>query len=208
MKKRTLILQLVAGGLFFTSIFIPYWFIAMKAPAYPEQMLTVSIHGHKLTGDVDEWHTVSRLVGVKIPPPTPEIDMKLIPMAMIVVAVMAVGTAFIRKRGLTQVLVVLVWIMLAIMFSVLQYRLYMVGHDLDTTAPLRFFVRNGFTPPAIGTVTVGSITSYHMPHVGGIVAFAAAILLTVCGFTPQLAEIWRFITRRPSGGAPPREAAA
>ncbi|MDP6420479.1 MAG: hypothetical protein QF672_04040 [SAR202 cluster bacterium] len=196
MGKRTRIALIGAAVLFLTSIFVPYWLMTMTAPPYPNQMLKVSVHGDRLEGDVVEWHRVSRLVGVTVPPPMPEIDFKVMPIAMIASAALALLAALTRRRVLSISACFLAWTVSVGMLGVLQYRLYLIGHDLDPTAPLRFFVKGGFTPPAIGKLTVGSITTYHIPHVGTALTFAAILILTAAVFHPQTDRLWRKLFRR------------
>lgn len=201
MRKRASLLQLTAAALFLISIFLPYWYLAMDAPAYPERTLRVDIYGTELKGDVEEWQRVSRLVGVKVPPPVPELDLKVIPVVMATLAAFSLVAAF-RGRRTAFVASGLAWLCLAGLLALLQYRLYLVGHDLNTEAPLRHFVKGGFTPPAIGKVQVGSITSYHWPNIGAIAAFLAAVLLTLAALSPQLARLWERLTRRLARPAP------
>ena len=70
------------------------------------------------------------------------------------------------------------WVSLLGFLALMQWHFYQVGHDLDTTAPLRNFVQGGFTPPAIGTATLGKIRSTHLPHIGAFAAGLGALLLT------------------------------
>lgn len=93
MGKRTRLLPLAAAALFLISIFLPYWLLAMDAPTYPERTLRVDIYATQLKGDVEEWNRVSRLVGVKVPPPLPELDLKVIPAVMAALAALSLAAA-------------------------------------------------------------------------------------------------------------------
>ncbi len=201
MRKRTRWFQLAAAALFLVTIFLPFWFLTMSAPAYPEGDLKVVIYSTKLTGDLEEWHRMSRLVGVKVPPDTPELDLMIIPAVMVGLAVLSVAAAF-RGRVMAIVASGTAWLTLTVSLALFQYRLYTVGHDLDTTAPLRNFVKGGFTPPAIGSITVGSITTYHWPHIGAVAVFVATMLLTGAALYPQLARLWEWAARRLARPAP------
>lgn len=201
MGKRARLALIAAAALFLGSAFLPYWLLTMDAPTYPERTLRVDIYGTELKGDVQEWHRVSRLVGVKVPPPLPELDLKVIPGVMVGLAALSLAAAL-RGRTMARVASVVTWASLASLLGLLQYRLYAVGHDLDPNAPLRNFVKGGFTPPAIGKITVGSITTYHWPNVGALVALLAALLVTAVAFAPQLARLWERVVRRLARPAP------
>ncbi len=170
-------LQLGAAVLFLVSLFLPYWYLSMHAPSYPEGDLRVNVNATGLSGDIVEWHRVSRLVGVKVPPPTPELDNYVIVAVMVGLAVLA-AIAAMRGRRTTIFAAVTTWVALLGFLALMQWHFYETGHDLDTTAPLRNFVRGGFTPPAIGTATLGKIKSTHLPHIGAFVAVLAALMLT------------------------------
>lgn len=66
------------------------------------------------------------------------------------------------------------WVLIAGMTIFTPYSLYLFGHDLDPTAPLRYV--EPFTPPVIGVVKVGSLTTYHLPHIGSFLLVFAALL--------------------------------
>jgi len=181
MRDRRRFLPLAAAALFLGSLLLPYWLLAMKAPTYPTRTLQVRIYATSLHGDVEEWQRVSRLVGIKVPPPLPELQMKIIPAVMGFLGVVSVVAAF-RGRAWRVTASAISWLTLLALLGMLQYKLYMVGHDLDLEAPLRHFVKGGFTPPAIGWIRVGKITTYHWPYIGAVVAFLAALLLTLSAF--------------------------
>jgi hypothetical protein len=172
------IYPIISFILFLTSLLFPYWLFIMDAPTYPEKDLTIAIYADRLAGDLKEWGTVSKLVGIKVPPPTPELDLKIVPLITIILAVLSFISAF-KGKGWIKLTVVASWLTLASLSAWMQYRLYIIGHDLDPTAPLRGYVKP-FTPPIIGWVTVGGkITVYHWPYIGSILFLVATLLITV-----------------------------
>ena len=171
--RRLIILTAV---IYLASLLFPYWLFIMHAPTYPEKALVISVYGDRIAGDIQEWGTVSRLVGIKVPPPTPELDIKIIPIFMIILAFLSALSFF--YRGFLKVSVIAAWALLALLIAWTQYRLYLIGHELDPTAPLRNYVKP-FTPPVIGWITVaGKITVYHWPYIGAILVLAATLINT------------------------------
>jgi hypothetical protein len=67
------------------------------------------------------------------------------------------------------------WVVLAVLTAFTQYSLYIFGHDLAPDRPLRYV--EPFTPPVIGVKKIGTMLTYHLPHVGSFVYMGAALLL-------------------------------
>jgi hypothetical protein len=172
-KYHSLICSLVAFSLFVVSLPLPYWTVIMVAPSYPERNLSMRVYTHMYEGDIDEWAVVGNLVGVKVPPPIPEVVFSIVPVLIIGLAGLSLLAAF-KKRWL-KIAAIAPWVVLAALAAWTQYSLYLFGHDLDPTRPLRFV--DPFTPPVIGVKKIGSLVTYHLPHVGGAVFVVAALLL-------------------------------
>jgi len=68
--------------------------------------------------------------------------------------------------------------LLGVSASIVQRRLYAVGHERDRHAPITAV--KDFTPRLIGPTKVGNFTVWSFPHIGGI-ALAAAAALTLTG---------------------------
>lgn len=171
MRRR--ILVLVAGGLFLFSLLFPYWVVRMRAPTYPEGPLVVRVYAYKYDGDIAEWNRVGRLVGVKVPPPIPEVVFTLFPLAVIGLAALCVVAAF--REGWLKIAAIVPWLVLAVLIAFAQYSLYLFGHSLDPDRPLKYI--QPFTPPVIGIVTLGKIRTYHFPYPGSILFGIASLLL-------------------------------
>jgi len=171
MRRR--VLTLVAAGLFLISLLFPYWTVTMTAPTYPEGPLAVRVYAYKYAGDIDEWNRVGRLVGVKVPPPIPEIAFTILPVVVIGLAGLAAVAAFREKWVWLAAL--LPWPFLGALILWAQYSLYLFGHSLDPDRPLKYI--QPFTPPVIGIVTLGKIRTYHFPDAGGVLFGMAAVLL-------------------------------
>lgn len=169
--------MLIPALLYIVSLAFPYWVFIMHAPTYPERALMINVYADRLEGDLEEWGRVSRLVGVKVPPPVPELDLKVIPIVMVALASLSLVSNY--KKKWLKIVCIAAWSSSIALVAWTQYRLYLLGHDLDPNAPLRHYVEP-FTPPVIGWITVGGkITVYHWPHVGSSLFLAAIIITTI-----------------------------
>jgi hypothetical protein len=174
MKKRyPLILSMIACVLFLASLPLPFWTVIMKAPTYPERNLSMRVYPHMYEGDIREWNVVGNLVGVKVPPPIPEVIFSIVPAVLIGLAVLSLVAAF--RPGWLKLAVPAPWLVLLLLTAFTQYSLYLFGHDLAENRPLRYV--DPFTPPVIGIKKVGTLVTYHLPHIGSVVFVCAAILL-------------------------------
>jgi hypothetical protein len=190
MRKR--ILALIAAWLFLLSLLFPYWVVAMSAPTYPEGMLAVRVYANKVEGDIDEWNRVGRLVGVKVPPPIPDQVFILIPLAVVGLAGLSVVAAF--QERLLKIAAIAPWVVLAAILAWAQYSLYLFGQNLDPDRPLKYI--QPFTPPVIGWVTLGKISTYHLPHLGGVLFGIAGLLLAWTTFRFSILDFRSWIWNR------------
>lgn len=172
-KRQPLIFSLVSAVLILVSLRLPYWTVIMKAPTYPERDLSMRVYAHMYEGDIQEWNVVGNLVGVKVPPPIPDIVFSIVPVVLIGLAVLSLITAF--RPSWLKLVTPLPWIVLIGLTAFTQYSLYLFGHDLADDRPLRYV--DPFTPPVIGIKKVGSLVTYHLPHFGSLLFVTAAILL-------------------------------
>lgn len=167
-------LSITAGVFFLVSMALPLWEVAMKAPTYPERALSIRVYSYKVEGDIDEWNRVGKLVGVKVPPPVPDIAYTFIPVVILALALFAFVSAF--KRNVAPFVVILSCFFIFFLSAWAQYSLYLFGHNLDPNRPLKYF--NEFTPPIIGIIRLGNIRTYHFPHMGSFFyAFATLMMM-------------------------------
>jgi len=171
---------MVAAVLVFSAVWLPYWGFHMSAPQYPDESLQLRISRSGIQGDVHEVKTLQQYIGVKFPEQIPELAW--LPQAMIalaiVIAVSAFGEPGWRGGIFRWTSVVLFAALLGFSASIVQRRLYAVGHERDRHAPITAV--KDFTPRLIGPTKVGNFTVWSFPHIGGI-ALAAAAALTLTG---------------------------
>jgi amino acid transporter len=172
-KHRVVIAAFIAGGLFLVSLPLPYWTVIMKAPTYPERDLSMRVYPTYYEGDIREWNVVGNLVGVKVPPPIPDVAFIIVPALITLLALLSLAAGF--NRGWLKTAMIAPWVVLAGLTAFTQYSLYIFGHDLAPDRPLRYV--EPFTPPVIGVKKIGTMLTYHLPHVGSFVYMGAALLL-------------------------------
>ncbi len=172
-KHRVVIAAFIACGLFLVSLPLPYWTVIMKAPTYPERDLSMRVYPTYYEGDIREWNVVGNLVGVKVPPPIPDVAFVIVPALITLLALLSLVAGF--NRGWLKTAMIAPWVVLAGLTAFTQYSLYIFGHDLAPDRPLRYV--EPFTPPVIGVKKIGTMLTYHLPHVGSFVYMGAALLL-------------------------------
>lgn len=162
---------LAAGGLILLSLLVPYLYIIFTSPQYPAQSPKMYLYTYALKGDLQQWEVVGRYIGIKVPPDLPEFDNHIIVTIIVMLATMALISAFLNRKWkkVASILLIVGGIALA---SWAQYRLYQQGHNLDPNAPMRYVVKP-FTPPLIGVSKVSKIKIYHLPHLGFLLFFVA-----------------------------------
>jgi len=173
MKNLPKTYSLIAFALLLACMPMPFWTVIMTAPTYPTRNLSMRVYSSYFEGDIAEWDVVGNLVGVKVPPPIPEEIFVIIPIALYVIAALALLSAF--KPALLKITMITPWLLLTALTAFTQYSLYIFGHDLDPARPLRYV--EPFTPPVIGLKKVGTLTTYHLPHVGSLLLIAAGVFL-------------------------------
>lgn len=170
---------IVAAVLVFAAAWLPYWGFRMSAPQYPDESLMLRVSRSGIEGDVQEVKTLQRYIGVHFPEHIPELAW--LPSAMIALALVITAGAF---AGSGRPGWMLRWIgvalfagLLVFSASVVQRRLYAVGHERDAHAPITAV--KDFTPRLIGPTKVGNFTVWSFPHVGGVaLALAGGLLIT------------------------------
>ena len=172
-RKRPLKPALIAAALFLVSLPLPYWTVIMKAPTYPEGNLSMRVYPTHYEGDIREWNLIGNLVGVKVPPPIPDLAFEIVPVLIVLLTIISLIAAF-DQRWLA-VSMIMPWILLIGLTAFTQYSLYIFGHDLDPDRPLRYI--EPFTPPVIGIKKIGTLLTFHLPHVGSFLFIAASLLL-------------------------------
>lgn len=158
----------------------PLWRIHMLAPQYPDG-LYLDIYAHKLDGgneghDIVEINTLNHYIGMKHLDRAELSDLDWLPFGFGVLALMALRVAAIGTvRSLIDLTVFNLYVC-SFAFARFIYKLYLYGHDLDPTAPVKV---QPFTPAIFGTKQIANFTTHSYPGVGGYLIFAYAAGITL-----------------------------
>jgi copper chaperone NosL len=162
--------------LFFVLVF-PIWRIELDAPQYPEG-LKLTIHAHKLGGDVDVVNGLNHYIGMATLHAEEFVEFKVLPYIIGGFGVLGLLFAFLnRKRWLY------IWLGLFFTFAVLAmvdfWRWeYEYGHNLDPTAPIQV-PGMSYQPPLIGFKQLLNFGAYSVPDIGGWIMISSGLLVLV-----------------------------
>ncbi|HEY0839303.1 MAG TPA: hypothetical protein VGD74_03885 [Vulgatibacter sp.] len=161
------------------SFTMPIWKISMVAPQYPDG-LYMDIWSYKLEGGADGAHiqeinTLNHYIGMNGIDDAASADLGWIPFALGALVLLALRVAAIGNvRSLLDLTVLTSYVSL-FAFGRFVYRLYVFGHDLAPTAPVKI---EPFMPVVIGTKQIANFTTTSLPMAGsyGIGAFVTGLL--------------------------------
>ena len=153
------------------SFTMPIWKISMVAPQYPGG-LYMDIWTYKLEGGADGQHikeinTLNHYIGMHGIDDAASADLGWIPFALGALVLIALRVAAIGNvRSLLDLTVLTSYVSL-FAFGRFIYRLYVFGHDLAPTAPVK-----------IGTKQIANFTTTSLPMAGsyGIGLFVTGLL--------------------------------
>ncbi|HUQ97117.1 MAG TPA: nitrous oxide reductase accessory protein NosL [Chitinophagaceae bacterium] len=181
MRTTSQILIALASLAFAATYFLPFWFIYLIAPQYPEG-LTMNIWLNKITGQVEIINGLNHYIGMK------HIKAEMFPefkyLVYIIAILIAAGllVAMLGKRKLLLAfLIVLALAGAGAMYDFWSWG-YDYGHNLDPKAAIQvpgLF----YQPPLIGHKTLLNFDAYSYPDTGGwVVVIATLVMIGVCAF--------------------------
>lgn len=160
----------------------PLWRISLHAPQYPDG-LWMEIYMHKIEGGnsgqhITEINTLNHYIGMHKIDRAELSDLDWIPFAVGLLVVLALRCAAIGNVRSLVDLVVLTGYITVFAFGRFIYKMYVFGHNLDPSAPLKV---DPFTPAIFGTKQIANFTTTSMPQLGsiliGIYATGTAVIL-------------------------------
>ena len=168
----------------------PLWRISLRAPQYPDG-LWMEIYTHKVEGGNDGQHikeinTLNHYIGMHKIDRAELSDLDWIPFAIGLLIVLALRCAAIGNVRSLIDLAVLTGYVSVFAFGRFVYKLYVVGHNLDPTAPLKV---KPFTPAVFGTKQIANFTTTSMPQLGSLLigVFATGVIVLL---------VWHLIVGR------------
>ncbi len=173
LSRRSIVIVVAAGLLVILSSKLPVWGMLMDAPQYPEG-LRVVVYPHGVQGDIEIINILNHYVGMKPIEPNDFAEFRYVPMLMMLLGLLVIGSALSRRRW--SVVVVLCLTLLGGIAGLmdLQGWLYEYGHDLDPTAPLDF---EPFTPPMVGSNVIWNFETVSYFLTGTYVLALAGLMM-------------------------------
>jgi copper chaperone NosL len=157
------IVALLAGGA------LPLWRISLVAPQYAEG-LTLDMYAYQIVAgnngqDLAEINTLNHYIGMKPIAQADFLEMRVLPFAIGVFALLALRAAVIGR--IVTVVDLAVLFLYFGMFSLgsFVYRLYTYGHHLDPQAPMKV---KPFMPVVVGSQQIANFVQTSLPLAGTI----------------------------------------
>lgn len=172
---------LAAAALIALSATLPLWTMKMEAPQY-RKGLFLHAYGTGMTGDLHELSILNHYIGMP-PVEAPAFETAIFPIGLAVLiglCLLSPVHRWLRRLAIAGTLLTPLGIL-----ADLQYRLYVFGHTLNPTAPIRL---KAFTPLVIGETAMGNFESHAMVSWGLVCFIGAAALLILLGRYAYRAE--------------------
>lgn len=173
------ILLILARVLLLVSMFLPYWYMELDAPQYPDGLHVQAYVSH-LTGDVVEIDGLNHYIGMRPLEEAAALERASAVWMIIAMILLVEGAAFIHNRW--AALLALPAILFPFVFLLdLYYWLNKFGQNLDPHAPLSSSI-DPFTPPVLGVGYVGQFRTIASPGEGLILATIASVFIVLAMF--------------------------
>lgn len=180
--RRSTFLLALAAVLLSLAQALPFWSLTLHAPQYPGG-LEATIYTQQLAGDVAEIDGLNHYIGMMKLADAARLERRLAPLAVPVLALLALLAAF--TGGRWGALLALPLVLFPAVFALdLYYWLYRAGHELAGNAALRSSIQP-FTPTILGRGIVGQFSttaSFELGFYLSVVASIAAIVGVVDRF--------------------------
>ena len=172
------ILLLAATLLLLLGGTLPLWRISLVAPQYAEG-LTLDMYAYQIVAgnkgqDLAEINTLNHYIGMKPIAQADFLEMKVLPFAIGVFALLALRSVVIGRIVSLVDLSVLFLYFGAFSLGSFAYRLYTYGHQLDPHAPMKIAP---FMPVVMGSQQIANFVQTSLPLAGTICMTAFLVLL-------------------------------
>ena len=162
---------------------LPLWRISLVAPQYAEG-LTLDMYAYQIVAgnggqDLAEINTLNHYIGMKPIAQTDFLEMKVLPFAIGVFALLALRAVAIGRIVSLIDLSVLFCYFGVFSLGSFAYRLYSYGHHLDPHAPMKI---EPFMPVVMGSQQIANFQQTSLPLAGSVCMSGFLLLL--------LAALW------------------
>ncbi|MCU0490397.1 MAG: hypothetical protein MUD01_02220 [Chloroflexaceae bacterium] len=178
LTRNARIVAAAAGVALLLAVALPLWQMTMISNQYPEG-LRVWIYTYKLSGDLQEINTLNHYIGMH---PLEEAyfpELRILPFSFVLGGLLCLLAAALKHRWITTLVLVGGGLAGLATMSVLIYRLYTFGHNLDPRAAIDIAP---FMPPPIGINQLANFRVTTFFHLGSILFILALVGL--------LAALW------------------
>lgn len=178
LNLRSRLLLVAAAVVIVGAVFLPLWQIRLVAPQYQEG-LSLQIYAHKLVGgnhgqDLNEINTLNHYIGMKHLAEADFVEMKWLPFAFGIFALLALRAAAIgRMISLIDLGAVFLYFG-AFSLGNFYFRLYTYGHHLDPRAPMTI---KPFTPILLGSQQIANFVQTSLPQSGALLLGLFPVLI-------------------------------
>lgn len=169
-------LLVLAAMMLLVSIFMPFWNMALNAPQYPGGLHVVG-YVNRITGDVHEIDELNHYIGMRKLDEAAQLEKSLSIMMIVALSLLVVGAVFIHNRWAALLTLPALTFPAGFLLDLHLWLSYF-GNNLDPTAPLSNAIKP-FTPPVLGTGTVGQFTTVATPGPGLILATVASVVILI-----------------------------
>jgi hypothetical protein len=174
------VLVLAATVLLLLGGTLPLWRISLVAPQYAEG-LTLDMYAYQIVAgnkgqDLAEINTLNHYIGMKPIAQADFLEMKVMPFAIGVFALLALRTVVLGRIVTLVDLSVLFMYFGAFSLGSFVYRLYSYGHHLDPHAPMKIAP---FMPVVMGSQQIANFVQTSLPLAGTVCMTAFLVLLII-----------------------------
>lgn len=197
--KTRIIPLLAAAAMMFVSFWFPMWKIYLVANMYPNE-IGMSIYATRpgdppdvaeMDGGINELNVLNHFIGMQ--PIRADLPVfKILPVWIVLVGVMLMISAFVKKKKVLPITVGLFALLSVYGVGTLIYRVYSYGHDLDPRAAIKI---PPFMPGIWGENKLAQFTTYSYFDWGTYLLVIAFVVSALALFVD-----WRLEKRQASSG--------
>jgi copper chaperone NosL len=171
MNNKSKLLMAVASLLLLLLFLLPLWKITLSAPQYPDGLkMYLNVNGitDGGTGDIANINIMNHYVGMKNIDQADFKEFIIIPYIVIALVMLGLLIAFLKKRNL-----ILVWLIIIVilgfigLYDFYQWE-YDYGHNLDPHAAIKV-PGAVYQPPLLGKKNILNFVAGSFPHLGTLV---------------------------------------
>ena len=188
MSKLPRVLLALASVLLLLALPLPLWRVRLIAPQYPEG-LGLEIYARTVRGatehDLGNINELNHYIGMRPIEPEKITDFRVIPWAVVGLAVVGVAAAIVGRRSLA-----VAWLGLFTVAGVagvwdFWHWEYMYGHDLDMVHAIIKVPGMSYQPPLIGAKQLLNFTATSWPAAGTFVVGLSFAIGVLAAFLPS-----------------------